>query len=754
MQKKNKNNIKTIELFLKGSSFYRGIVLTVSIVIPLIILYFLDGFQFAPSIVLGAFLNAPSDIPGNLKRKINGILISIVLCSLVTFIILITKSIFIVLFISILILSFIIALISVYGFRASLVSFSGLLAIVLALAVQKPDIQSIITHIGLMAIGGAWYLAISLFFGWVFPKKDDDQLLSDTLLLTGKYLKVKAKLLAKPHKREKFSKKALVLQTQISEKHETLRELLLEGRKRSGRSHTNEKRLLIFISLVDIFELALANTLDYSKIDILFNLKKQHLNAFKKMNKVMGNHLISLSEILLKKGNLPNLEILNKTIKEAALSIENYVAEVKLPEAREGAITLRNLYDYQKQLLEEVIAIRRILSNVKNNTKVILKAQESRQFLTLQEYRFNILTQHISLKSPMLRHALRISLAIGFGFLLGSLLDIKNSYWIVLTIIVIMRPNYGLTKERSKNRVIGTIIGASFATGIVIITQNTIVYMVLATVSLTFAFSLIQQSYKAGAAFITLNIVFVYALIDPNAFSVIQYRVLDTIIGAGISILANYIVFPSWEYKNLDNVILKVIKSNDNYLDATKNLYHSKEENTLQYKVARKEAFLAISNLNAAFQRLTQDPKSKQKESALIYDIVTLNHTILSAIASVGSYIVNHRTTEASKEFDIIISTISNSLKNSSIKIQGDTGKLKLNKKDVFLAEKKLADTYTNLSEARDNDIKAGQTEIDKKTLLNLQEAHLITNQLIWLRTLSENLRKVIYKYKTIFHQK
>jgi hypothetical protein len=52
--------------------------------------------------------------------------------------------------------------------------------------------------------------------------------------------------------------------------------------------------------------------------------------------------------------------------------------------------------------------------------------------------------------------------------------------------------------------------------------------------------------------------------------------------------------------------------------------------------VARKEAFLAISNLNAAFQRLTQS-KSKQAEFQLIYEIVTLNQTMISAIASIGN---------------------------------------------------------------------------------------------------------------------
>ena len=751
MQNKIKNNIKTIELFLKGSAFYRGIVLTISVVIPLFFFYSIDLFIYAPPIVLGAFLNAPSDVPGSLKRKINGILVSILLTALVTFTIFLAKPIFTILFLVIAVLSFLISMISVYGFRASLISFSGLLAIVLSLAVSKPDMQSILIHVGLLVVGGLWYLVVSLLSGWLLPKKDDDQLLSDTLLLTGKYLKIRAKLLSKPHKREKFQKKALNIQTQISEKHETLRELLLEGRKRSGRSHSNERRLLIFISLVDIFELALANTLDYSKIDSLFGAKKQHLNAFKKMNKVMGNHLITLSELLIKKGKLPDDTILNTTLDETVQAIQDYKTEIQLPQAREGAITLRNLHEYQKLLLEEIKAIRRVLGKVKNSSKVLLRQQDSQQFLTLQEYRFNIIVQNFSLKSPMFRHALRIAIAIVFGFAIGSLLGVKNAYWIALTIIVIMRPNYGLTKERSKNRIIGTLIGAVIATAIVIITKNTTVYMVLAVISLTFAFSLIQQSYKAGAAFITLNIVFVYALMDPNAFAVIQYRVIDTVFGAGIAVLANYLLFPSWEYRNLDSVILEVIEANNNYLQATKKLYHNKEEYNLEYKVSRKKAFLAMSNLNAAFQRLTQDPKSKQKESVLIYDIVTLNHTILSGIASIGSYTVNNKTTKPSEEFDILIAGISTSLKNAA-SLLTDNQTQKLYKQQlVQLAQEKLIANYDSLSQERDKDIEAGNIEIDSEFLLHLREAHLITNQLIWLKTLSSNLRKVTFKYKAVF---
>jgi ADP-glucose pyrophosphorylase len=46
---------------------------------------------------------------------------------------------------------------------------------------------------------------------------------------------------------------------------------------------------------------------------------------------------------------------------------------------------------------------------------------------------------------------------------------------------------YPLTKERSKDRVIGTFLGAAIATCIVLITQNVIVYGVLAVISLTYS---------------------------------------------------------------------------------------------------------------------------------------------------------------------------------------------------------------------------------------------------------------------------
>lgn len=744
-----KAHLKTIEIFLKSSHFYRGVRLSFAVVTPLAILNFLGYFEYAPAIVMGAFLNAPGDIPGSLKRKVNAILISTVLTMVIFTLVLFCKPYLPLLIIMLAAISFFVSLISVYGFRASLVSFSGLLAMVLAFAVQKDTASEIFSHVLLMGCGGLWYLLVSFVFRKLAPKKDEIQFLSETLTLIGDYLKLRARLLTKKTKRQELMQQAFVLQSKINEKHETLRELLLLERKRSGRSHYDEKHLLIFISSVNIFELIEAKHLDYGEIDRLFPDKK-YLKASKNLNKVMGNQLITLSDLLIQNDKVSDKDALLNALSKVKDNITQYIEDIQLPKAREGALVLRNLYDYQEQISQEIRAIRRVMANVTDASKISLRRQDTTQFLTLQEYRLNVILQNFSLKSTLFRHALRFTVAIIFAFILGTLLDIRNTYWILLTIIVIMRPNYGLTKERSKDRIIGTLIGATIAIGIVLLTQNVIVYSVLAIISLTLAFALVQQNYKSAAALITINIVFVYSLINPDAFQVIQYRVIDTIIGASIAVVANYALWPSWEAMNLKSVLVDALNKNRHYLLATQHLYHDKTVNELGYKLARKEAFLAISNLNAAFQRLTQDPKSKQKEFQLIYGMVTLNQTMVSAIASIGSFVINHQTTPASQEFDALILRIANTLQSSCSVLDQTQADCETTSIDIEKAQEKLMQSYHSLSNTRDENILKGEIELDTETLHNLQEAYLISNQLVWLKTLSENLKKSTLKYQEL----
>jgi hypothetical protein len=49
---------------------------------------------------------------------------------------------------------------------------------------------------------------------------------------------------------------------------------------------------------------------------------------------------------------------------------------------------------------------------------------------------------------------------------------------------------------------------------------------------------------------------------------------------------------------------------------------------------------------------------------------------------------------------------------------------------------------YQQLSNLRDENIRLGHTELDTETLHGLQEAYLIANHMIWLKSLQKTYKK------------
>ncbi|PKR81276.1 hypothetical protein CW751_05505 [Brumimicrobium salinarum] len=742
-----KNKLTRLELFLKSAHFFRSVVIALSLIIPLLFFMAFDIMSIAPAFIFGAFLNAPSDVPGSLSRKTIGTLISIGITVTVTVLTFYLQPFYILLVAFIAIATFGLSFLSAFGFRGSLVSFSGILAIILALVVDITETTEIWQYAFLMFFGGLWYLFISIIAHKIIPKKDDDQLLSETLKLTGEYLKIRAELLISDKNRSELIQTTFGLQSQINEKHETLRELLLTSRKRSGRSHFDEKRLVIFISLVDILESVIANSWDYDHFDQLFGKDSKHLKKFSQLNNAMSEHLIKLADVIITKDEIPKKDKLKTCLANANKTIADYIEEKGLPAGREGALSMRSLHDYQKHILQEVQAIGHAIANINTASKTTIRKEEAKMFLTLQEYKVNILFQHLSFKSVIFRHALRLTITLLFAFFLGEYFEIQNAYWIMLTVLVILRPNFGLTKQRAKDRIIGTILGGIVAFGIILLTQNAIVYGAMAVISIILAFSLMQQNYRWAAFFITLNVISVYFFLQPDALSVIQYRIIDTTIGGVISFIAVYTLFPTWEAFNIKDILTNAIKKNKLYLNATKRFYENKTANEISYKLARKEAFLALSELSAAFQRITQDPKSKQVDFQLIYEIVTLNQTILSATASLGNFIYSHKTTPISKETTALFSKVNNTFSKTLSLLDNKHDVKGLSHGNIKEAKEKLKESYYNISAARDADIEAGYVKLKKEELHRLQEAHLVSNQLIWLVGLSANLYKSIQQY-------
>src|SRR5690606_21976357 len=110
---------------------------------------------------MGMFITAPTNFPGSNRHRINGMLAAILLGMLLTLIINYADGSLWLLTPVMATLIFLVSYLSVFGFRASLVSFSGLSAIILSLA-HPQEGSDILVHTGWIGLGGLWYLLFSL----------------------------------------------------------------------------------------------------------------------------------------------------------------------------------------------------------------------------------------------------------------------------------------------------------------------------------------------------------------------------------------------------------------------------------------------------------------------------------------------------------------------------------------------------------------------------------------------------------------
>jgi uncharacterized membrane protein YccC len=739
--------LEKINRFIKSFSFVKAFVLAISMVTPILISNaVLNDISVGFSIALGVLFSSPTDVPGSLKHKFFGNLIAIVLSFSLTFLFgSIAQNNWVL--ISVLgIVVFLVSYISVFGFRASLISFTGLLAITLSFAHDSSE-MSLITHALLVALGGFWYLVLSMSASLLLPKIQTDQLFVSVIEKTSEFLKVRGELLVCKTNRDKLYLKMFELQTQINENHESIREIILSKPTNSTFSNRTRRQQLLFSELIEILELAVSNPVNYEQFDTVFKKHTEKIETFKKLNVEIADQLMHISRVIRKEDKLkPNTNI-PQILNEIQKNIEYYRILVGLPKARIGVLMLKNLKNYQEKQVQCLIGIERVLGNYISNNK-ILGIKDASRFITPQDYDFKKIIENFSFKSPIFKHSLRLAVIVVIGFLIGNIFSMQNPYWILITIVVIMRPSYGLTKARSINRVVGTLIGAAIATIIILITQNTVIYGVISIVSLPLAFSLIQSNYRNAAIFITLNVIFVYAILDPNILSVVKFRIVDTLIGAALASVANYFLWPAWQFQNIQQYFIEAIQSNCNFLKQINTYYHKKGEVPTVYKLSRKEAFLAIGNLNAALQRMNQDPKSKQKEFDVIYKLITLNNTFLSSLTALGMFIRHNKTAIVPSHFDVILSYIIGNLKLAVQLLEGKEIHTTIENSDVEIAQKKYEDYFECLSNQRDKEIEDG-IELSAKMRAQLRETQLVSEQINWLFNLSEKLIAAIKIYKS-----
>jgi uncharacterized membrane protein (TIGR01666 family) len=729
--------IERVRRFTDNHNFTKAVIVTIAAVLPVLILSRFDMFQMGFTIAIGVFLAYPADIPSNLKHRAKGLVVASLIvagCNLLVNVLHPFPWLF---YPIITLLFFFLSMISVYGQRATMVSFSGLLAVALATGHLRTG-WDILTGAGLVFCGGLIYTAISLIFNYLSPHRYTELQIAECLRLTAKYMKLRGDLWNSGADRTKIVEKQLFLQVEINTTHESLREILIRNHSTAGTSNKTRRMLVVFIYLLEILELALSTSFDHSKLHEKFKGHSKVLHTYQNLAYNLASTLKKISKSLEnKKKYVPKHQLL-QDLEAFENAIKAYEDELGAAEASEGVYMLTNMLHYAEKQVEKIKIIERSFTETSELRDLKGRDKDLEKFLTPEYYPFRTLKENLSFSSTIFRHSLRLTITIALGFIIGLIFPLQNVYWILLTIVVIMRPGYGLTKERSYQRIIGTVAGGVIAFVILSFVHNSIVIGTLSIICMMLGFTFTAINYRIGATFVTIYVVFIYSMLNPDIIHVIQYRILDTAVGAALSFGASYFFWPTWEFINQPVFIKKSIEANRNYLNEISLLYNKKEGVTTSYRLARKSAFIEIGNLMSSYQRMTQEPKSKQKQLQQVYKLAVLNHTLLSSLASLGTYIQSHKTTQASEAFNVVVRTVTKNLEHAIALLNMDVPA----EIDTDNSNRELAMRFTELKNIRARELQEGHITAEEEFQLRMQEAQLVIEQLVWLNSLSERIVK------------
>ncbi len=178
------------------------------------------------------------------------------------------------------------------------------------------------------------------------------------------------------------------------------------------------------------------------------------------------------------------------------------------------------------------------------------------------------LRANMSLRSPAGRHAVRLAVVVAVAELIARRLPLDRSYWMVVAAAAVLRPDFTATFTRGAERALGTCAGVALAGAIAVVAhpaQGTTV--VLVGLLAWAGYATFPASFASGFGFITAVVVFLINTISPSTLAIASARLLDTLIGSAIGLLA-YALWPTWSRMPARQALAALVDADRAYIDA------------------------------------------------------------------------------------------------------------------------------------------------------------------------------------------
>lgn len=215
-------------------------------------------------------------------------------------------------------------------------------------------------------------------------------------------------------------------------------------------------------------------------------------------------------------------------------------------------------------------------------------------------------------RSDAFRHAARLAVVVTIATAIAHSVTLGRGYWLAMTAVIVLRPEFSITFTRGVARAVGTVVGVGLATLVAVIAHPhgwALVPFVLVFVWLSGM--LFSANYAVYSVAITGVVVFLLAGLDPNPVADGEDRLVATVLGAALALIA-YAAFPTWGRRPASEALADLATTTHNYAMAVLRSYLNPG---VQLGGLSRAVRLARTNTESTVNRSLADPGRRRLDS-------------------------------------------------------------------------------------------------------------------------------------------
>lgn len=537
--------------------------------------------------------------------------------------------------------SFLAFLGAAWGKRGIPLSVSAMFAMVFSLAVPTRMGVSIHATAGYFVLGAVGFALYATAANSLLNARYRTQLLADTLLSMGSLMRAQAAQFTEAGEPDAANPIGQLMRGQaaLADQLQGTRDMLLE----SPRTARRQQLAGMLVRLLEIRDQLLACELD---VDLLSGYAHRGpvLEALRDSLGADAAHMDYLADCLLA-DRLP-LAFENTGARLERLAWESM--QVAVPDnvpsphmlARGLAVRVRNIS-------AEVVNLNGLARGEVEPELAVVRASWQ-MFISPTGWSWQPVKGLWHWDAPPLRHAIRAALAIGTAYAIS--LEVPwgtHAYWILLTIVVVLRGSLAQTLERRNSRVAGTLVGSGVAGVLFALHAPLAVLALIAPAAQGVAHAFAVKRYLVTAIAATVLALVQAHMLNADvspAFEALE-RIADTFIGVAVAWGFSY-VLPAWERKQIPALIARGLEAQARHarlsleLGQLKNVDNRPE---LQWRLARREAYDSLSALVQATQRCLAEPRAVRPPLEPLGRLLAHSYQLLAQLTAVKTLLLLRR---------------------------------------------------------------------------------------------------------------